>query len=754
VRHSAVHFLKELRRRRVFRVAGLYVVAMWLLMQAANILFPAWGIPDAAINFLLWAGLLGFPLALVFGWMFDISAEGIRRTQPVSSAAELQHSLPLRRADYLILTVFLAVMGAIVYDTTHRVIKTAPLAGLEEWRPVLAEVEPNSVAVLPFTDLSAERDQEYFTDGISEEILNRLSSFVELKVIGRTSSFSFRDSNYDIARISGLLGVRYLLQGSVRRDGPQLRISAQLVDNAGVQVWSNTFDRGTGGIFALQDEIAESVAGSILPKIVPPPAEARQPDLEAYEHYLIGREIFARRIAGFPERSIDRFTRAIELDPEFAEPYAERAIARLYNQVLPRAEEHARAQQDFENALVLQPDLARAHAAQAAVLIVREPNAFAAHEAALRRVLELDPAMVDAMTWLAWALHAQGRPAEAEKIMMSAARIDPLDPIVNSDLAWRDAGRGRPEEAERRLLRLLEIPQPSVLVYFVLTDFYTWNARLVEAVEIAKRMVLLSIAYSERPMFMDMLMQSYGMLGLWQDAEYWGDRAARAWPEQLQLRLLRAHILAHDPAQPGHGEALRFYRDTLDAAGIVGGGPFRHRYGTVQALAGDHAGAIETLQPIDARYIPHSGFRTLQVQTYLALAWTWVQSGDGEKAVEVLDALDGLYRYKERLADDQLHISNDLADYALHQLLLGEQDAALELLGQAAEAGWRDYYRISRDPRWATVKDDPRYVQILARIKEDVDAQRERMEEIDAADDFAVRLDAAIAARQSAPVQP
>ncbi len=304
---AVVRFLRELRRRRVFRVAGLYVVAVWLLMQAANFLFPAWGIPAAAITYLLWAGLLGFPVALVFGWVFHISAQGIRRTQPVTSQDELLRSLPLRRADYAILTAFLVVVAAIVHDTSGRVMKTATATGSGEWRPSAAEIEPHSVAVLPFADLSPERDQEYFTDGISEEILNRLLAFRELKVIARTSSFAFKDSGYDIARISGLLGVKYLLQGSMRRDGQQLRMSAQLVDNTGVQVWSSSFDRQLGGIFQLQDEIAEAVARSIAPQIAPPEAEQRLPDLAACDAYLAGRAIVAGRESGWSLRALVHF---------------------------------------------------------------------------------------------------------------------------------------------------------------------------------------------------------------------------------------------------------------------------------------------------------------------------------------------------------------------------------------------------------------------------------------------------------------
>ncbi|MFU8895329.1 MAG: hypothetical protein ACNA8J_02965, partial [Gammaproteobacteria bacterium] len=197
-----------------------------------------------------------------------------------------------------------------------------PPADEGEWRPALAEVDANSVAVLPFASLSADPEHEYFADGISEGILDRLGKFRKLKVIARTSSFAFKDSIFDISRISGLLAVNYLLQGSVQRDKQRLRISAQLVDRSGVQVWSSSFDRELGAVFALQEEIAEALATSIVPQIMPLAAASRLPDLEAYQEYLAGWEILASRRRPSAVQAMIRLDRAIELDPEFAEAYA------------------------------------------------------------------------------------------------------------------------------------------------------------------------------------------------------------------------------------------------------------------------------------------------------------------------------------------------------------------------------------------------------------------------------------------------
>jgi TolB-like protein/Tfp pilus assembly protein PilF len=748
VNTAVARFLKELRRRRVFRVAGLYVVVIWLLMQVADIVFPAWGIPDAAIRLLLWAGLLGFPVALVFGWIFDISAQGIRRTQPASSA-ELRHAMPLRRADYLILSAFLVVLGAIVYDTTGRVMETA---SLEEWRPSQAEIEPNSVAVLPFTNLSGDAEQEYFADGISEEILNRLAMFRELKVIARTSSFAFKDSGYDIGRISGLLAVKYLLQGSVRRDGLQLRIAAQLVDQSGVQVWQQSFDRELGAIFRLQDEIAEAVATSIVPQIVPPAMDAREPELDAYLEYMAGREIMARRPSDWGRLSSVPLSRAIEIDPEFAEPYAARAVGTILNAYWTDAPalEYDRAQQDIETALEMKPDLGLAHAAWALLLEQQNSGTPAERESILRRALELDPNLVEAWNWLAGALSAQGRPAEGLEALKRGARIDPLAPIININLAMRDAREGRFADAERRLNRMLEIPRSSAMVFVTLCALHKEAGRIADALECGKRRILELAPTEPRPYGTWILFMPYAMLGMVEEAEYWIARHNREWPGMYQRHLWRAYVLGPATGHLPMREAIEDFEaalqsfgmdeeqlDTADAAA----------FGLMVALAGDYERAIPLLEPW---VNPEGSMRGGSFGYYWgvrneaqALAWAWQQTGQDEKAARLLDGLDREFRAEQ--AEARQHLSEDRFEYARNALLLGNREQALELLEQAAEAGWRGYYGIRADPRWDPLREEPKFQAVLAKVKADLDAQRAQVEAIEADDDFIARYDAAMA---------
>jgi TolB-like protein/Tfp pilus assembly protein PilF len=751
---AAVRFLKELRRRRVFRTAGLYVVAAWLVLQAANILFPGWGVPGEAIRFLFWAALVGFPVALVFGWIFEITPEGIRRTQPVSSEAELREAMPLGRKDYLLLLAFVIVIGLIVYDTSGRVLRTAAVVE-DEIRPWVAEIVENSVAVLPFANLSPDPEQDNFADGISEEILNRLSAFRELKVIARTSSFAFKDSGYEMKRISGLLGVEYLLQGSIRRDSGHIRIAAQLVDHSGVQIWTETFDRELGAVFALQDEIAEAVAISIASWIVPPSAKAREPDLEAYQQYLIGRDLLAWRSPGWLNRSVERFTRAIELDPEYAEPYAERAIALFFAAgSTDEKGELERAREDIDTALALKPDLAIAYAARGLLTMFSGQRDAVEGEALLRRALALDPNLVIALNLLSIALIEQGRHDESQEPLRLAARIDPLSPMVTYNLVLEEARRGRFAEAEPRLLRLLEIPQPSLITSVRLGELYTQAGRLVEATGMAKRGILMVAAAAgpEAQWVYEALISSYARLGNFQRARYWQDRYERAEPGNYVRRVMRYVLFA------GHldwDEMLSGVLGVLDGAGMDQADvpPMGIlSIGTLQALTGEYGDAMITLEPLIDPGVARQGLQGPEIDARHGLAWAWLQIGATERAMALLGLLD---RYYQDLRNaGRLHMSGELFAYARNTVLLGDTDRALDLLEQAVESGWRGYYAIQRDPRWDSVREDPRFVETMARVKADIVVQRARMEGIDAEDDFAARLDALLAARKAQGARP
>lgn len=723
---SLKHLVRELRRRHTFRTAGFYIVGAWLVMQAADVFFPAWGLPDAAINVLLATAILGFPLALVFGWFYDITPDGVVRT-PVAGTGDEYIPLPLQRKDYVLLGVLGLIAAFIVYDGVQDIVSVPRVAATQELPgAVLPEKLENSIAVLPFANTSNDPHNEAFCDGISEEILHKLSNYAELHVIGRTSSFAFKGSDYRIPRIAALLGVRYLLQGSVRRDGNRLRILASLVDETGAQRWSSSYDRELENVFAIQAEIADVVATTVVPQIVPRQASSYEPDLVAYQQYLIGRDLLWRRDQGAAEA----LARATELDPNFAEAHAELAIALLIG--MPDLERGAQA---IDTALSLQPGLPRALAARGLLLGQQVPPDEVAAENLLREALASDPDMVDAMNWLSNALGAQGKHAEAFRVMERAARIDPLHGAVASNLAMKYANRGDFARAEQMLLRLLEVPEPGRFAFISLRDLYRETGRLVEmnAVEKRQAMTGLHIYYG--------LAESYAALGMWDDAERWVNLAQEDFPD-FPWTPFYPTLLPYWHGR--YAEAAELYREIdqrLERIQPAAG----YFYGEFRALAGEFDGAIATLEPLLGRAQVDVGDDG-QVIGFQALAWAYLQSGRRAEALRILGEIDRGFASVE--AHGLLHFSDDLFAYAQNALLLGNHDVALDRLERAVEAGWRQYLIQRHDPRWIPLQDHPRYRASMERVITDVERQRAEVERIEAEEDFLQRFEAARGLRQ------
>ncbi len=731
---SPLRIVRELRRRRVFRTAGLYVVGAWLVMQVADVLFPGWGLPDAAISVLFIAAVVGFPFALVFGWFFDITTGGIVRTPSVGEAGN-EPPLPLQRRDYLILVALAAIGVAILTQTTREVVEmhreTVPsVAGPEV--EAAEEKLPNSIAVLPFTNVSSDPENEFFCDGVSEEILNRLGSYSALNVIGRTSSFAFKNSGYAIPRISDLVGSRYLLQGSVRKQGERLRISAQLVNDSGTQLWSDTFDRTAGDIFSVQAEIAEVVASTVVPQIVGPIASQYQPSLEAYQHFLAGRELLRRRMS--LEDAREQLNLAVELDPRFAEAYAELALTYLIGTVTE--EKEAVAKRAIDTALRLEPDLPRALAIRALSLQQQREPDWAVSEIVLRRVLETEPNMVDALNWLSTALAMQGNRREAAAVLERAARLDPLHGAIALNIANAAAKRGDFETAERRMLRLLEMPQPTVLQFWELQVLYRYLGRIADMNALSKRQLLTV----DEPFYVG-LFDSYALLGLWEESSYWAERYKTDAPDDFWAKLASSYVPyyrgRYREAQEDWDGMLAREGRTLSEMPRM----FVLLYGDQQALAGDYDGAIGTLEPMigPPRPLNFDEFHPLETSALHSLVWSYQNSGLSEKGKPILESLERELQAEARLG--RLHGSNDLYFFARNALLMGNHDLALARLEEAVAAGWREYYIHEHDGRWAPLRDNPDYQAMMADVKADVDRQRVEVERDDARRNLPALLD-------------
>jgi len=710
-------FIGELNRRRVFTTAGLYMVGAWLVMQAGDIFFSGWGIPDSGINVLLIAAISGFPVALVFGWFFNITKHGIRRTIR-ANPGEVSISQPLKGGDYFVLAALLLASGVIIARAT------VDILDMRSGVPQAAAIEklPNSIAVLPFANMSSDPENETFSDGIAEEIRNRLGLHAELAVTARTSSFQFKQGEYSIPRISDMLGVRYLLQGSVRREGDRVRVTAQLVADRGTQIWSRNYDRVLEDVFGLQDEIADLVATEVAPQISTNVKPGYAPDLAAYEHFLRGRDLLNQRYQWAAQREL---ATAVRLDPGYAQAQAEYAISLLLG--APAQTQFQDADAAISKAMASDPNLPRALAARGLYFSQLAPADLEAADAALRAALRGDPNMVDAMNWLTHTLRIQGKQQEADNWQKRAYALDPFNSAITSNMASRYWEDGNPERAESLLRPLLDLPDPPMQAPMTLWFLYSDTGRLVEANSMGKKVM--------RADFWPVwhIARNYAVLG---DIETAADLVAKGVRNNPDIMWIKTgHLQAQLPYWKGdYRAAADTMHETLAANGIALeqiGPELRQFYGVNLALAGDYAAAIDTL--LEA--LPDHGERDeiydpLTVDADQALAWSYAHSDMPEASRKILETLEADFdQYRQSVV--MMKSSHRFAA-ARNAVMMGDAELALRRLENAVAAGWREYNIERRDPRWSSLANDERYQAIMKGVAADVDRQREIVLKIDA----------------------
>ncbi len=389
--------LGEFRRRRVFRVAAAYLVFGWLLLQVADATFEPLGLPAWSQRVLIFAVAAGFVLACVLAWIYDYTAGRVVRTPPMPVAAA----------------------GAeVVAQAAGAVAAPAAQGG-------------SSVAILPFTDLSPEHDQDWFCDGLAEEIINAMCCVRGLRVASRTASFRFRDGSVDPREIGRLLAVEAILEGSVRKAGDRVRVTAQLIGAGdGYHLWSETWERRMEDIFAIQDEIARKVAQA-LKRTLAGEAEGRSEryaprNLEAYEFYLRGRQLAGQTTVRAWHQAPPMFRRAIALDPDYAQAHA--GLADILSQLIlwryvVAAEVLPEARAAAQRALELAPALAEAHVAHGNVLSLAGDAAAATR--AFEHAIELNPELYEAYYYLGRHCFARGEQARAAQMFEAAHRVRP-----------------------------------------------------------------------------------------------------------------------------------------------------------------------------------------------------------------------------------------------------------------------------------------------------------------------------------------
>ncbi len=463
-------FFGELRRRNVYKVAVAYAVVGWLLIQVATQVFPFLEIPNWAIRLVILVTALGFPVAVIIAWAFELTPEGVKRTE-VADAAQ-QRS---RGGVWIAVVVVAATLSLGLFFLGRY---TAGYATPRQSESASTKPE-KSIAVLPLVNTSGDPSNEYFSDGLSEELIAVLAKIPELKVIGRSSSFFFKGKSGDSAAIGQKLGVANLIEGSVRKQGDRVRIVAELISAAdGRSLWSETYDRELKDVFAVQAEIAKSVAEQMKVKLLGEKtlsdAVPSNQNPAAHNAVLQSDFYFQQQTAESIQKAISFAQEAVRLDPTYALAYAKLSQAwRQYGSSFAtgnaeKAYEEARLA--AEKAASLAPDLVEVRKAIGWISMTPALD-FRAAEKEFRRALELSPGDAGAKNALSYSLMAQGRLAEAEQICREAILLDPLVTILWYNLGRLAVAAGRYQDAEESFRKGLEI-QPHA------ARFHTYLATL------------------------------------------------------------------------------------------------------------------------------------------------------------------------------------------------------------------------------------------------------------------------------------
>jgi len=471
------NFFAELKRRNVYKVAVAYIVAGWALSQGIAQVFPVFDIPNWVIRLIVLLIIIGLPIALVLAWMFELTPQGIKRTETADAMPETARQKK-HTWIYVVVIGALLSIGLFFLGRYSAGNKTASPAGIQN----------KSIAVLPFDNLSRDPDNAYFAEGVQDEILTRLAKVADLKVISRTSTQHFKSAPENLPEIAKQLGVTNILEGSVQKAADQVRVNVQLINAmTDAHVWADTYDRKLTDIFAVESEIAKAIAETLQAKLTGAEkssiAKAPTANPEAYELYLKGRFFWNKRTGTDLRKAIDYFNQAIAKDPNYALAYVGLADSYLllssYAAVSP-GESLPPARSALKKALELDDSLAEAHASFGLLATLELDLHRALDE--LKRAVDLKPNYATAHHWLALAhmTLAQFDPAISEA--KRAIELDPLSLIINADTSWIYFSARRYDEAEAQVRKTLEIDPQFFLAHYYLGEVLQFKGRLSEAI--------------------------------------------------------------------------------------------------------------------------------------------------------------------------------------------------------------------------------------------------------------------------------
>lgn len=715
--------LTELNRRKVLRTVGAYAVGVFVVLQLMDAAVEPLRLPDWLPTLVVLVLILGFPLVFILAWQLEITPEGIKKTRTAGAMTAAQSGLL-----FSLMMLGMVGLGWGFYSYYSGVFITTGAGDdaitTAEQRAFAAP--ENSIAVLPFADLSEDGSQGYFSDGIAEEILNVLAKVEGLHVAARTSSFAFREPNTDIREIGRLLNVSTVLEGSIRKAGERIRMTAQLINvEDGYHIWSESYDRKLDDVFAIQDEIASAIATALVGSFsgLEQATSSRTHDLAAFEAYRTGRLHWWRRSPEELQKAITLFAKALEHDPLFAPAYAAMAdswlLMSLYGN-LTNMEATERAMPMIEKALAIDPESAEGFAALG--LARWQIGQLDAGESALRQAIKLNEDYIPAFLWLGGLLGDAGRLPEQRQVLQQAMTLDPLNELLAVNYAKNLISQGDFAAGKELLQDLVELRPDSVTLLRLLAGYSIGAGELVEGWRYASRSYALE---PDSPAVIEALAGAWMSVG----AE---DKAERLLQDGLEIAadnfglqnsyfflLLKQRRLekAESLLQGQYGSDIDELPEQLQQF-------YYFQKGLVRLVAGDVDSATElferTISDDSEQAMSESQIMFTTISSALQAA-----AGNTELAERRLSSAERAVRRARINGMDDANINyTESSIYALR----GDAKSALDKLQVAYDRGFREAWLLDFDARLDSLRQEPQFVALKEQIEQDIVQARIQVE--------------------------
>ena len=719
----------ELRRRNVFKVAVAYAIVGWLLVEVASVVLPTFNAPEWIMQAFTFLVIVGFPLALILAWAYELTPEGMKKEKEVDRSQSITRQTS-RKLDFIIIGVMAVAIAYFLVDKFVWVDeKPATTVAVSEERP--------SIAVLPFANRSANVNDAFFVDGIHDDLLSHVSKIGSIKTISRTSVLQYRDTTKTIPQIAEELGVATVLEGGVQRAGEQVRINVQLIDaRTDEPLWSEIYDRqlSAANIFSIQSEIATHIAEALQAALSPAEQDRLKAvpteNLAALEAYFLGKQALARRTGAALADAVDYFKKAIELDPRFALAYvghADSYILQVDNGNLNPIKALELAAPLIDKALELDDQTGEAYATLAlSATYLGDPDAA---NAAFQRALEIDPNYVSTHHWYSNFLRDYGHYDAGMKQIRDAIRLDPLSAVLHVNLGTVLYELGRPEEALAQFKKTIEMDVDIPLPYWCIAGIYwTHFGQLDEALIWFKQALERNPGNARITALIGLL---YLDLGGESEAEHWintslelqADGIFSNWAKEMLLLSQGESTQATNYA----GKVLKQKPDWAISLADL------RNQDLLMGLATDASARYEKQFPMLFQDDDPKIDR-FNVDAAINLGLVMTSLGRPARAQLLLDrSLD----YAESTSMPRLHwypvaygIPQQVQIYALQ----GKTEKALEALRKAVDHGWRGlwWYWLEHDPNLDSIRDEPEFQAMVVEIKADMVAQLVRVRMMEA----------------------